>query len=1191
MPMTSFARLSETARCADWWSHKIPPLLAIAAAGWLLSGATPSNWTAALSALAALVCVAVFGYVLNDLCDIDADRLGGRRNRMAALGHRARAGALLLPVACLAAIVWQAADMPLALLLGLNLLLPIAYSVPPLRLKGRGLWGALFDAAGVHLLPALIVARAATLSIDAPGPFIGAVGCWAALAGVRGIVLHQVADHQADSVAGVRTLVGTIGIGAARQLVSWLLPVELLALCVLLAPLVARAPLAALLLAACALLEAVKRLRGWRQPVFEPADSSREPYVPFLNNEMVEVWLPLSLLIGLAMLEPRAWLMVLGFVGLFHASLRRALRQAARACRARWPSTAPAAPPPLRVLIGATSWTVNGVNVFSANLARGLIAGGAEATILLTENDSELVSTSERLLPAAPDLPFASLGLHRTASWGAHWGAMVRTLDANAPCIYIPNSDWRHSNVCPRLSDRVIVVGIVHSDDPLHYDHVRRLGASWNIVVAVSEAVARHTLALCPHLADRLVVIPIGVPIPERQPAPARAAPVLRLIYHGILKQHQKRVLDLPRIVAAAAARGVPLKLTIVGAGPDEQALRLAAAPLVAQGLIHFHGLVAPEAVAALLEQHDVYLLASEFEGMPNALIEAMGRGCVPLVSRMESGIPELIDDGVNGVLATIGDAESFADGIARLWAAPALRQQMAANAFASVRHGGFRVEDMVASYRHVFKRAAEDLAAGRFKRPAGLLDHPPASVAGVSLFPVALPFTLPQVGNFPSIDDAEQYQEQLSQAVTPTTALGLDELARSLAGMRVFIAAPVWTANGVNAWSEDVARALQGAGLKVSLLFTEETTVLVNIDADRLTRPTDIDCIELAVAGEDNWGARWGAMISLLESNAPCVYFPTFDWRHSCISAALSDQVLVIGSFHDTGPLYLEHGARMGASWNGAIATDRVVARQVREQLPALAPRLAMIPHGQLGATAAPKERATLLLLAPPESDPAALAWLVELARAMLQCAPTLTLLVLNSAPAQAAVLAIDGIDIAGAINRQQMRALFGQTLMVVAADSTGANYRSLCEAMAHGAVPLVHPQLAAQWPALARAGAVVAGSADAAVAALARLRADGAAHAGQMAGFAVDSGYSDRQMLHALLELLHRARLDGESYAFRRRRGPVSAPPARIDGIDILPLDLAYHSRLGRFASAAEAGSFAANARLRSIPRSTPA
>ena len=102
----------------------------------------------------------------------------------------------------------------------------------------------------------------------------------------------------------------------------------------------------------------------------------------------------------------------------------------------------------------------------------------------------------------------------------------------------------------------------------------------------------------------------------------------------------------------------------------------------------------------------------------------------------------------------------------------------------------------------------------------------------------------------------------------------------------------------------------------------------------------------ELEVAGQDNWGARWGAMIRTLEAAAPCIYFPTYDWRHSCVVPALSNRVIVVGTLHDTEGLYTEHAKRLGSFWNAVVATSRPVERHILRSLPLLVPRLAMIPH-----------------------------------------------------------------------------------------------------------------------------------------------------------------------------------------------------------------------------------------------------
>ena len=53
---------------------------------------------------------------------------------------------------------------------------------------------------------------------------------------------------------------------------------------------------------------------------------------------------------------------------------------------------------------------------------------------------------------------------------------MRRTLSEGGPCIYFPNCDWQHSGICGTLPGNVKIVGIVHSDDPVHYEHGLRLG-------------------------------------------------------------------------------------------------------------------------------------------------------------------------------------------------------------------------------------------------------------------------------------------------------------------------------------------------------------------------------------------------------------------------------------------------------------------------------------------------------------------------------------------------------------------------------------------------------------------------------------------------------------------------------------------------------------------------------------------
>jgi glycosyltransferase involved in cell wall biosynthesis len=304
---------------------------------------------------------------------------------------------------------------------------------------------------------------------------------------------------------------------------------------------------------------------------------------------------------------------------------------------------------------------------------------------------------------------------------------MIRYLESQGRCIYIPNYDYDYSCVCPKLSPRVSVVGIVHSDDPDHYEHVERLGRFWDAIVAVSPAVASRTLAQNPHLAERTVTIPYGVPLPDslptRRPASGGA---LRIVYAGRLEQTQKRVLDLPQILERLEARGVPFEMTIAGDGQCREDLIRACDRLIVRGAVRLTGTLKNSEVLEIFERSDVVLLTSAFEGLPVSMLEAMGRGCVPVASEIRSGVPDLVEDGVNGFRVPMGDADAFAARLALLHADPDRRQALSRRAFQSIHDRGYGADVMVSRYEALFEGVLARSERGAFRRPRGRILHPP---------------------------------------------------------------------------------------------------------------------------------------------------------------------------------------------------------------------------------------------------------------------------------------------------------------------------------------------------------------------------------------------------------------------------------------------------------------------------------
>jgi sugar transferase (PEP-CTERM/EpsH1 system associated) len=101
--------------------------------------------------------------------------------------------------------------------------------------------------------------------------------------------------------------------------------------------------------------------------------------------------------------------------------------------------------------------------------------------------------------------------------------------------------------------------------------------------------------------------------------------------------------------------------------------------------------------VADLLPQVDIFALPSQAEGISNTLLESMACGCAPVATDV-GGNPELVEQGVNGLLVPPQDAGALAVSLARLVDDASLRQRLAASALVRVREE-FSLNRMVEAY------------------------------------------------------------------------------------------------------------------------------------------------------------------------------------------------------------------------------------------------------------------------------------------------------------------------------------------------------------------------------------------------------------------------------------------------------------------------------------------------------------
>ena len=299
-------------RSREWWLYKIAPLLSIACAETLFLQLLPTQATlTALTALLSIASVAAYGYLLNDICDIESDRKANKPNAAANLQswQRLLLGLVFVSSGFALPLLTHLGALPIALLCA-NYLVPTLYSAPPLRLKERGIWGILSDAAGAHLIPTLFVA-AAFLS-HAPDPprnvliFTGLAAAHAFFVGLRGILLHQLWDRENDAKSNTTTFVSQRDPETVRRWINrFVFPVEISLLGSVAVLLSGSSPSLIPVLVAYVIFT-VARLKVTKTPL-NPSPAAGRNIVP---HDLYEVWLPLTLATLLASRDPY----YLGFV-------------------------------------------------------------------------------------------------------------------------------------------------------------------------------------------------------------------------------------------------------------------------------------------------------------------------------------------------------------------------------------------------------------------------------------------------------------------------------------------------------------------------------------------------------------------------------------------------------------------------------------------------------------------------------------------------------------------------------------------------------------------------------------------------------------------------------------------------------------------------------------------------------------
>lgn len=222
----------------------------------------------------------------------------------------------------------------------------------------------------------------------------------------------------------------------------------------------------------------------------------------------------------------------------------------------------------------------------------------------------------------------------------------------------------------------VTIHGPAEFDDPAGFQLADKIKRA-SFVCAISNF-ARSQLMKVSNYEDwdKIEVAPLGIDPSVFAPRPFRDAPApFEIICVGRLAAVKAQHV-LVAAVDRLAREGRDVRLRLVGDGPDRADLERNVAARSLGGRVVFEGWLNQERVRELYARADIFALASFAEGVPVVLMEAMAME-IPCVATTVNGIPELIRDGVDGLLVAPSDEEELARAVAALMDDAALRRRL----------------------------------------------------------------------------------------------------------------------------------------------------------------------------------------------------------------------------------------------------------------------------------------------------------------------------------------------------------------------------------------------------------------------------------------------------------------------------------------------------------------------------------
>ena len=344
----------------------------------------------------------------------------------------------------------------------------------------------------------------------------------------------------------------------------------------------------------------------------------------------------------------------------------------------------------IKIIYLITELSIGGAQNALTRLLSGLDRASYEPYVACLYNGDGVAAESIRQL----GIPVTDLGMKFKRNLGAFF-RIYRLLRKVKPDIL--HTLMFHANIPGRIIGRLTGVPIIISSErTMEMESRFRLWLNQltahlaDRITCVSQKVADFAIREIKIPQEKIIIIPNGISMDQ---------------YSHIRSLSEERIsLGLPEgLLIGTVSRAHPIKglailldafamllidrpqvhLVLVGSGPQLHELQQQANKLGLEGHVIFLG--ERRDIPSILAAIDIFVLPSLFEGMPNAVLEAMASG-LPVVATSVGGTPEVIMDGVTGLLVPPGNPTALTNAMVRLLEDPGLRSEMGQAAYMRVK-------------------------------------------------------------------------------------------------------------------------------------------------------------------------------------------------------------------------------------------------------------------------------------------------------------------------------------------------------------------------------------------------------------------------------------------------------------------------------------------------------------------------